>query len=224
MERDGTYYCSVLYEYEPCPVSGSFSTEPEVVGLDYKSDGLYMDSNGQVCDMPHYYRESAKKLAKAQHKLSRMVGSKKNEAKSSNYLKQLRKANRIHRHIANQRKDFLHKQSAGIANRYDVVCVENLNMKAMSNKGFGNGKATLDNGYGMFLNMLEYKLSDRGKYFVKVDKWYPSSQLCSCCGGQKKLALTDRIYKCECGLTMDRDLNAAINIKKEGMRMLKSAA
>ena len=68
--------------------------------------------------------------------------------------------------------DNLHKISTEIANQYDVVCVESLNMCSMSNKGFGNGKATLDNGYGMFLKMLEYKLADRGKYFVKVDKWF----------------------------------------------------
>lgn len=96
-------------------------------------------------------------------------------------------------------------------------------MKSMSNKGFGNGKATLDNGYGIFLTMIEYKLTDRGKYFVKVDKWYPSSQICSCCGNRQKLELTDRIYKCKCGLEIDRDYNASINIKKEGFRLLTVA-
>ena len=79
----------------------------------------------------------------------------------------MRKVNRIYRKIANQRLDSLHKKSTEIANQYDVVCVESLNMHSMSNKGFGNGKATLDNGYGMFLSMLEYKLSDRNKYLVK---------------------------------------------------------
>ena len=74
-------------------------------------------------------------------------------------------------------------------------------MKNMSNKGFGNGKATLDNGYGMFLTMLGYKLTDRGKYFVKVDKWYPSSQICYACGKQHKEMkdLSIRHFKCECG-------------------------
>ena len=149
-----------------------------------------------------------------------MKGSKKNESKSNNYIKQLRKTNRIHRHIANQRNDNLHKLSTEIANLYDIVCVEDLNMTAIGNKGFKNGKATYDNGYGMFLNMLEYKLADRGKAFVKVDKFYPSSQLCSCCGNRKKLELSDRKYICTCGLEIDRDLNAAINIKNEGLRLL----
>ena len=217
-ERDGSYYISILFEFER--VITKVAKSDNAIGLDYKSDGLYMDSNGNVGSNHKYYRQSHDRLAKAQRRLSRMVGSKKNETKSNNYLKQLQKVNRIHRHISNQRLDNLHKKSTEIANQYDAVCVESLNMRAMSNKGFGNGKATMDNGYGMFLSMLEYKLNDRGKYFIKVDKWYPSSQLCSCCGKQKKLTLADRIYKCDCGLTIDRDLNAAINIKKEGLRLL----
>lgn len=88
-------------------------------------------------------------------------------------IKQLRKINKIHRYITNQRLDNLHKISTEITNQYDVVCVESLNMRSMANKGFGNGKAILDNGYGMFLSMLKYKLSDRNKYLVKVDKWFP---------------------------------------------------
>lgn len=221
-ERDGIFYASVLYEYEASikPVTSM----DNVIGLDYKSDGLYVDSDGNTGSNHKYYRENHKKLARAQRKLSRMTGSKKNEAKSNNYIKQLKKINKIHRHIANQRLDHLHKTSTEIANRYDVVCVENLNMRAMSNKGFGNGKATMDNGYGMFLGMLEYKLSDRGKYFVKVDKWYPSSQLCSCCGRQQKLSIAERVYRCSCGMRMDRDYNAAINIKNEGLRLLQGAA
>ena len=136
-----------------------------------------------------------------------MKGSKKNEPKSNNYIKQLRKVEKIHRHIANQRNDNLHKLSTEIANQYDIVCVENLNMAAIGNKGFKNGKATMDNGYG-------------SKTLVKVDRFYPSSQLCSCCGNRKKLELSERKYICTCGLEIDRDLNAAINIKNEGLRLL----
>ena len=220
-ESDGAFYISVLFEFERNIVQATKSDN--VIGLDYKSDGLYMDSNGNIGSNHRYYRESHEKLAKEQRRLSRKTGSKKNQPKSKNYLKQLKKVNKIHRHITNQRIDNLHKLSTEIANQVDAVCVESLDMKAMSNKGFGNGKATLDNGYGLFLNMLEYKLSDRGKYFIKVDKWYPSSQLCSCCGSQKKITLADRIYKCSCGLEIDRDYNAAINIKNEGLRILKAA-
>ena len=83
----------------------------------------------------------------------------------------------------------------------------------MSNKVFGNGKAIMDNGYGLFLNMLAYKMADRGRHFVKVDQWYLSSQLCSCCGRQKKLTLADRVYKCDCSLSINWEYNAAINKK-----------
>ncbi len=224
-ESDGKYYISVLFEFENA-VNLYKADRTNTIGLDYTSDGLYVDNNGNVGTNHKYYRESHEKLAKAQRKLSRMQGSKKNEVKSNNYMKQLRKINKIHRHIANQRLDNLHKISTEIANQYDVVCVESLNMRSMSNKGFGNGKATLDNGYGMFLSMLEYKLCDRNKYLIKVDKWFPSSQICHCCGSShhemKNLAIRKMI--CDCGLTINRDQNAAINILNEGLRLFTEVA
>lgn len=213
-DNDGKYYVSVLYEFEKTinqvPVSDN------VIGLDYKSDGLYADSDGNVCGSPKYYRKSQKKLGKLQRHLSRKEKGSKNRNKA-----RLRVA-KLQKHTANQRLDFLHKKSTEIANQYDVVCVESLDMKNMSNKGFGNGKATLDNGYGLFLTMLEYKLADRGKYFVKVDKWYPSSQLCYACGKQHKEMknLLARQFVCDCGYKNDRDTNASLNIKKEGLRLL----
>ena len=220
-ESDGRYYISVLFEFDK--VENAYIVDKaNAIGLDYASDGLYVDSNGNAGTNHKYYRESHDKLARAQCRLSRMQGSKKHEDKSNNYIKQLRKVNRIHRYIANQRLDNLHKISAEIANQYDVVCVESLNMRSMANRGFGNGKATLDNGYGMFLNMLEYKLSDRNKYLVKVDKWFPSSQICSCCGTlhPEMKDLSKRKMICDCGLTISRDQNAAINILNEGLRLL----
>ena len=223
-ESDGKYYASVLFEFED-PVNVYVADRTNAVGLDYASDGMYVDSNGNTGSNHKYYRESHDKLAKEQRRLSRMQGSKKHETKSNNYIKQLRKVNKIHRHIANQRLDNLHKISTEIANQYDVVCVESLNMKSMSNKGFGNGKATLDNGYGMFLSMLEYKLSDRNKYLIKVDKWFPSSQICHCCGTlhPEMKNLTIRKMICACGLTINRDQNAAINIRNEGLRILNES-
>lgn len=215
--RDNTYQVSVLFEYETNDVT-AYITDATTIGLDYKSDGLYTDSNGNTCGMPHYYRKSAERLAKAQRKLKHMVIG------SNNYNKQQTRIAKIHRHIANQRKDFLHKQSTAITKQYNCVCVENLNMKAMSNKGFGNGKATLDNGYGMFLNMLEYKLKEDGGYLVKVDKWFPSSQICNCCGTvhTEMKDLSIRTIRCDCGYILDRDHNAAINIKNEGLRLLSA--
>lgn len=209
---DGKFYASVIFEYES-DIDSKVDLN-NVIGLDYASNGLFVDSNGRRGTNHKFYCEAQKKLAKEQRKLSRKTKG------SKNYYKQLLVVNKLHRHIANQRIDNLHKLSTEIANQYDIVCVEDLNMTAMGNKGFKNGKATYDNGYGMFLNMLEYKLSDRGKTFVKVDKFYPSSQLCSCCGSRKKLTLSERKYICTCGLEIDRDLNAAINIKNEGLRLL----
>ncbi len=223
-DSDGKYYVSVLFEYEN-PVNTYVADRTNAIGLDYASDGLYVDNNGNVGTNHKYYRESHNKLAKAQRRLSRRQGFKKHEVKSSNYIKQLRKVNKIHKHIANQRSDNLHKISTEIANQYDVVCVESLNMKSVSNKGFGNGKATLDNGYGMFLNMLEYKLSDRNKYLIKVDKWFPSSQICHQCGTihPEMKNLTIRRMICDCGLTISRDQNAAINVLNEGLRILNES-
>ena len=213
-DKDDKFYVSVLFEFDKAinqvPISDN------AIGLDYKSDGLYADSNGNVCGSPKYYRKSQKKLAKLQRQLSRK------EKGSNNRNKARLKVARLQKHTANQRFDFLHKKSTEIANQYDVVCVESLDMKNMSNKGFGNGKATLDNGYGMFLTMLDYKLADRGKYFIKVDKWYPSSQICYTCGKQHKWMknLSVRQFVCDCGYSNDRDINAALNIKREGLRLL----
>lgn len=212
--KNGKYFVSILYKYEIDVIPTEVGT---AIGLDYKSDGLYADSEGSVCGSPKFYRKSQKALAKAQRSLSKKKKCSKNRERAK------QKVARIHEHIANQRKDFLHKESTKIANSYDLVCVEDLDMRAMSNKGFGNGKATLDNGYGMFVNMLNYKLADRGKQLIKVDKWYPSSQICSKCGHKQKMELSERTYRCaECGAVIDRDYNAALNILNEGLRMLKT--
>lgn len=220
-KSDGSYYISLLCEKEEEKITPLPVVEEKVLGLDYKSDGLYVDSNGRLGDMPKFFRKAQKRLAKRQRKL------KHKEVHSKNYQKQLKKIAKLYVHNANQRKDHLHKKSAAITKRYDHVVVEDLNMRSMANKGFGNGKATLDNGYGMFLTMLEYKLHNKGGKLVKVDRWFPSSQLCNCCGFQnpKVKNLNVRTWTCpECGTIHDRDLNAAINIKKEGLRILRSAA
>ena len=130
------------------------------------------------------------------------------------------KAARCHEKIRNQRRDYLHKLSFRLAEDYDAVAVEDLDLKAMS-RGLNFGKSVMDNGYGNFLNMLSYKLEERRKVLVKTDRFYPSSKKCSKCGKVKEtLALSERIYHCSCGNHMDRDVNAAINIREEGKRLL----
>ncbi len=219
-DSTGRYYISVLFDCHKDEPAFINADESKAIGLDYKSDGLYMDSDGNIGSEHKYFRQNQKKLAKLQKRLSRKKGSCKGEPKSKNWIKQLAKVNKVYKHLANQRKDSLHKKSTEIVNLYDIICVEDLNMRAMSNKGFGNGKATMDNGYGMFLTMLEYKLAERGKYLIKVDKWYPSSQICHICGHKQKLKLKDRVYNCPaCGMSDDRDHNAAVNVLDEGLRL-----
>lgn len=191
------------------------SHEPKTsIGLDYSSPKLYVASDHSEGNYPRFYYQSEEKLAKEQRKLSHMK-------KGKNYEKQRIKIARIAEHIANQREDFLHKKSTEIANRYDIVSVENLDMKSMS-RTLRFGKRTMDNGYGMFLEMLEYKLAERGKVFIKVNKWYPSSQLCSCCGYRNTEVrdLSIREWICpKCGAHHDRDENASVNVKHEGIRI-----
>lgn len=217
--RDGTYYASVLYEYNAQVASKSTVTTH--IGLDYKSDGLYAASDGTFAQMPKFYRRSQKRLSKAQRRLS------KKKLGSNNYWKQKQKTAKIAQHIANQRKDFLHKLSAEIANQYDLISVEDLNLRSMARptEKLRLGKATLDNGYGMFLSMLEYKQREKGHFFIKVDRFFPSSQLCQC--GYKNPEAKDmsvRTITCPvCGKTYDRDINAAINIDNEGLRILSAS-
>jgi len=212
-KRSGKYYVTILYEYEE-------EIEPvkvcKAVGLDFAEHGLYVSSDGECGQLPKYFRGSEEKLAREQRKLSKMVKG------SCNWVKQKIKIAKIHEHIANQRMDFQHKRSTEIANAYDAVCVEDIDMKALS-QSLKLGKSTMDNGYGEFRRMLEYKLEDRGKTFVKIDKWYPSSKRCSCCGHiNKDLKLSDREWACpECHASWDRDINAAINIREEGMRIIE---
>ena len=116
------------------------------------------------------------------------------------------------------------KYFASLTESFDAVCVEDLNLKGMAG-GLHLGKGVHDNGYGLFLSMLEYKLEERGKYLIKVDRYFASSKICSVCRKKKEeLSLSDRIYYCECGNRMDRDVNAAVNIMKEGKRIFAECA
>jgi len=233
-ESDGAFYASFLYK---CPDSAllnrclsycrKLGITGRAIGLDYKSDGLYMDSNGHVCGSPKYYRRYEKKLAKAQRRLSRKQGARRGETPSNNYRRQQRKLSKIHKKIRDSRKDYLHKESRRIANSCEIVCVEDLDMRIMSNRGFRNGKATLDNGWGMFLTMLEYKLAEQHGCLVKISRWYPSSQRCCACGRIENSLkdLSIRTWTCPaCGSRHDRDVNAARNILNEGLRLLKEEA
>ena len=208
----GKYYASVLFEYE----NQVQEIEPQTfLGLDFSMHELYRDSNGDEPCYPRYYRQAEKRLKREQRKLSLMQKGSKNRDKQ-----RIRVA-KHHEKVANQRKDFLHKQSKQITNAYDCVCVEDLNMKAMS-QALQFGKSISDNGWGMFVTFLKYKLEEQGKKLVKVDKFFASSQICSCCGykNTETKNLSIRAWDCpKCGTHHDRDINAAINIRNEGMRI-----
>jgi putative transposase len=211
LTSSGKYYASILYEYE----TDAALVEPKrVLGVDFSMKELYVPSEGNSAAYPRYYRRVQAKLAKEQRKLSRQKKGGQNRER------QKRKVALLHEKVANQRLDFLHKQSRRIANAYDAVCVEDLNMKAMA-QALNFWKSVSDNGWGMFTNMLNYKLGEQGKRLIKIDKWFPSSKTCSDCGAVKdSLSLSERIYRCDCGFVCDRDLNAAINIRNEGIRLL----
>lgn len=208
----GKYYASILCEYE----SETPQMIPETfIGLDFSMRELYMDSNGFEPQYPRYYRQTEDKLAKEQRKLSKM------QKGSSNRNKQRIKVAKLHEKVSNQRRDFLHKQSRQITNAYDCVCIEDLDMKAMSG-ALHFGKSVSDNGWGMFTTFLKYKLDEAGKRLIKVDKFFPSSQICSVCGckNPETKNLSIREWTCPtCGISHNRDINAAINIKNEGMRL-----
>lgn len=206
----GKYFVSVLFEHE----SQVPNVKPQTfLGLDYSSPSLYIDSNGNEPDYPKFFRSTETKLAREQRKLSKMVRG------SENYKRQRLRVARIHEKIANQRKDFLHKLSRSLADTYDVIGIEDLNMKALS-QSLNLGKSTKDNGWGMFTTFLKYKLERQGKQLVVIDKFFPSTKTCHKCGCVKQMKLSDREYVCpDCGMVFGRDWNAAINIREEAKRI-----
>lgn len=211
----GKYYASILFEYENQVQDKELY---HFLGLDFSMHELYKDSDGNEPAYPRYYRQAEKRLKREQCKLSHMQKGSKNRDK------QRRKVAILHEKVANQRKDFLHKQSKRIANSYDCVCIEDLDMKAMS-QALHFGKSVSDNGWGMFVTFLQYKLEEMGKKLVKVDKFFASSQTCHVCGYKniKTKNLSVRVWDCpECGTHHGRDVNAAINIKNEGMRIVNA--
>ena len=188
----------------------------KVVGLDFAMDGLFVDSEGEKANYPKFYRQMLGKLAIEQRKLSR---KKKG---SSNWKKQRIRVAKIHEKVANQRKNFLHHKSKELVSNFDAVVMEDLDMKGMS-QALKFGKSVADNGWGMFTSFLQYKLKEQGKQLIKIDKWFPSTKTCSSCGNIQPMPMEIRTYVCSCGLNLDRDYNSALNIKKEGIRLLASA-
>lgn len=207
----GKYYISLLLEIEEPPIN-RIPQKSSAIGLDYSSPHFYVDSEGNVADMPHFYRDAERRLAREQRKLSKMVKD------SNNWKKQKIRVARAYEKVRFCRADWQHKESTRLANQYDYICVEDINYQDMA-RGLKLAKATNDNAFGQFRQMLTYKVAERGKKLITIDKWYPSSKTCRFCGAvNSELTLKDREWTCpSCGAHIDRDLNAAINIRNEGL-------
>ena len=207
--EDGKYHAGITYAIRhECPeIELDFNKS---VGLDYSSTYFYVDNNGNRACMPHFFKEREKRIARIDKAISMCKKG------SNNYYKNRVKRAKEYAKIKNRRTDYLHKLSTEMAEKYDFICIESLNLIETSQK-FKLGKRTLDNAFRTFVDMLEYKLEERGKKLLKVDKYFPSSKTCSCCGSiNDYLTIDDKKWKCTiCNTEHDRDINAANNIRNK---------
>ncbi len=210
--KTGKFYCYILYEHpvkEPEPV---VPTSETTVGLKYSMAHFYVADDGTKADPPRWLKDSREKLAKLQRKLSRM------QPDSKNYRETVQKYRLLHEHIANQRRDFLHKESRRIANAWDAVCIRDDDMAEISRTAVrGN---LMEAGFGMFRELLRYKLERQGKQLLVVDRYFPSTRICNDCGCALTQAVNykHRTWTCpKCGRQLSRESNAARNIKDQGL-------
>jgi putative transposase len=221
----GKYFASILCEVDILPLP----TSSEVVGIDlglkdfFTSSGpprevaqLGQDSDGEVVANPRPYRTLERKLRKASQDLSRKLPGSNNRSKAKTKLA------KIHARIANTREDFLHKTSTALIRENGLICLETLRPKAMV-KNRRLAKSISDASWGRFVLMLEYKALWYGRTVVKIDPFFPSSQLCSTCGTKNSVTkdLSVREWTCtNCETEHHRDFNAALNIRTEGLRIV----
>ena len=208
-KRAGRWYASLAVERDDKPVAKA--PKGGAVGIDLGIKTLATLSDGTIIANPRYLAASERRLKKAQKALSRKVKGSNRRAKAR------AKVARIHAHVANQRIDAIHKATTWLAGTYSDICIEDLHVAGMV-KNHRLAKVVSDAAFAEFRRQLEYKTAKTGARLHVVDRWFASSKTCSKCGRVKaKLSLSERIYRCDgCGLVMDRDLNAAINIKVAG--------
>ena len=205
----GKYYVSIFTEQtiEQLPKTN------KQVGIDLGLKDFVITSDSLKYKNNRYTKKYAKQLKKAQQHLSRK------QKGSNKYEKQRLKVAKIHEKIASCRLDTLHKVSKKLVEEYDLISIEDLNVKGMI-KNHKLSKHIADVSWGNFVRLLEYKCNWYGKDLVKINRFFPSSKTCNCCGWiNQNLKLSEREWTCKCGITHDRDINAAINILKEGLKI-----
>ena len=207
--RGGRWYAALTVERDEPTVKQA--PKGGAVGIDLGVKALATLSDGTVIPNPHHLQADEQRLKRAQQALSRKMKGSKRRAKAKDRVA------RLHARIANRRTDTLHKLTARLAQTYSDICIEDLNVAGMV-KNHHLAKAVSDASFSELRRQLEYKTAKTGAKLHVIDRWYPSSKTCSNCGSVKtKLSLKERTYKCEhCGLVIDRDLNAAINIMVAG--------